>query len=214
METKTLLNVKNLLTASNYHFLDGDAAFQMFAEDIKDYTDAEVMTGAKTFIRNPGNYPNYPGLLNAIRTEHHLRREYKSSDLNWNRAVRCPKCNDNGYYFRYWKKDLGDGVFQYTETVKICTCNTARDRNPWAFMTPKERDDWCIEQNRKGSSPSRSINDWESDEMFREAVGEEISQSQYDKEFGKTLLYQARHPKPEKDEIADMWKELADAFGE
>ena len=70
MDGKTLLNVKNLLTASNYHFLDGDTAFQMFAEDVRNYTDAEVLQGSKNFVRNPGKYPNYPGLLDAIRTEY------------------------------------------------------------------------------------------------------------------------------------------------
>lgn len=213
MDTRTLLNVKNLLVASNYHFLDGDAAFQMFAEDIKDYTDAEVMTGAKTFIRNPGNYPNYPGFLNAIRNEHYLRREYSYKPEDWNGAVRCPKCNDRGYIFHYWKKDLGDGKFLYTETIKICDCKTARERSPWAFMTAKERDDWAMDQNRKGKSPSRSVYDWENEEEFRRVVGEEITENQYNNEFGKTYLYRSRLPKPEKDEVAEMWKELADALG-
>lgn len=213
METKTLLNVKNLLVASNYHFLDGDTAFQMFAEDVRKFSDSEVMSGAKNFIRKPGNYPNYPGLLDAIRTEHNARilygSDYKPSD--WNKAVRCLKCNDNGYIFRYWKKDLGDGCFQYTQTMKPCPCSIGRARFPSLFMSQAQRDAWAMEKARKGECPPKEIYDY-TEEQFREAVGEEISESQYDLEFGKTLLRKAQLPKPETD-IDDLWKEIANAVG-
>lgn len=211
MDGKTLLNVKNLLTASNYHFLDGDTAFQMFAEDVRNYTDAEVLQGSKNFVRNPGKYPNYPGLLDAIRTEHFARRDY-GTRTEWNEAVRCPKCGDRGYIFHYWKKDLGEGNFLYTETMKACPCAAGRERFPSLLETQSERDRWTFEAARKGGNPPKALYDYTEDE-FRKICGDEITKSQYDREFAMRLVY-GKPKKKEPDDVAQLWKELADAVGE
>lgn len=208
MEIKTLTNVKNLLKASNYSFLDGDTAFQMFAEDVKRYADDEVINGAKQFVRDPGKYPNYPGLLEAIRNEHYAREDYSYRPEDWNNAVKCPKCNDRGYIFHYWKKDIGEGRFLYTETMAACNCSTGRARFPSLLQTQKERDAWTFEAARKGGSPLKKLFDYTETE-FREAVGEEISESQYNREFA----FVVRKKQAEMKEAADLWKELADAFG-
>ena len=208
METRTLLNVKNLLVASNYHFLDGDVAFQMFAEDVRKYTDEEVLLGAKQFVRNPGKFPNYPGLLDAIRTEHYAREDYASSRETWNTGVRCKKCGDRGYYFRYWKKALGDGNFLYTETMRACPCAAGRERFPSLLETQAERDKWTFESARKGGQPTKVLYDY-TEEEFRNVVGEEITKSQYDREFAQRLRY-VKQEKPKKDDTAELWKELVD----
>ena len=208
VQINTLMAVKNLLKASNYNFIDGDAAFQMFAEDVKRFSDDVVIKGAKAFIRNPGKFPNYPGLLDAIRTENNIRIEYSYTPEDYRKGVRCLKCNDNGYVFHYWKKALGDGQFQYTETMAACPCATGRARFPSMFETQKERDAWTMEKARNGSKPEKTLFHF-NEEQFREAVGEEITESQYKAEFADRLRNAEK--KPEKD-VADLWKELANAI--
>lgn len=205
MDAKTLVNVKNLLKASNYNFLDGDTAFQMFAEDVRPFTDAEVISGAKSFVRNPGKYPNYPALLEAIRNEHMVRAEYSASynPSQWQSAVKCPKCNDNGYYFRYWKKDLGNGKYLYTETMRVCPCATGRTRFPSLLQTQAERDAWTFEAARKGGQPPKKLYDY-SEEEFRAVVGEEITKRQYDAEFGNVATNRVN-----KNADDDFWEILA-----
>lgn len=204
MEVKTLTNVKNLLKASNYNFLDGDTAFQMFAEDVRKYTDEEVLLGAKQFVRNPGKFPNYPGLLEAIRNEHAVRQEYSYSPTEWRSAVKCQKCGDRGYVFHYWKKALGEGRFLYTETMAACPCATGRARFPSLLQTQKERDAWTFEQARKGGQPTKVLFDY-SEEEFRSIVGEEITKKQYDAEFGDAIVNRDKRSKD------DIWKELVNA---
>ena len=213
VSSNTVMGVSNLLKASNYNFLDGKEAVKMFTEDVVGFTDEEITNGARNFIRNPGKYPNYPGLLDAIRTEHYARMDYSYKPDAWRTAVRCPKCEDRGYIFHYWKKDLGDGNFLYTETMRACNCSVGRERFPSLLQTQKERDEWTFEAARKGGNPTKQLFDY-TEEQFREVVGSEISKSQYDKEFGRTLLYKATLPKPkEEPDVADLWKELANALG-
>jgi hypothetical protein len=76
------------------------------------------------------------------------------------------------------------------------------------FETQKERDAWTMEKARNGSKPEKTLFHF-NEEQFREAVGEEITESQYKAEFADRLRNVEK--KPEKD-VADLWKELANAI--
>lgn len=92
--------------------------------------------------------------------------EKQQAAQTWTEAVRCPKCNDAGFVFILYRKPTKDpahcfpddhpkypGPYDYTEVTVPCTCSTAKEKFPWAFMDELEWAKWIDDERRKGRNP-------------------------------------------------------------
>lgn len=129
------------------------------------FDSRDVMNGVKTCVEECQYPPSLKEILNFIERAAEIRKDDERRIANahqtFEEAVKCPKCNDAGFLIVTYRKPARDpkycredDPYDYTETVRPCTCGVARQKFPTAFMSDEEWQRFVEDQRRKGKGQS------------------------------------------------------------
>ena len=141
--------VKSLLQASypRLAFFDNPDGTDLFFNILNRYAFTDVFKGVRDYIELEKFPPTISDIVSYIeRTEKNRKdQERQNARDAWRTSVKCTRCNDTGYIMVTHR----DG----TEAVRICSCDTAREKSPWAFMSDQELQTAVENQRKKGKNP-------------------------------------------------------------
>lgn len=129
-------------------YLDDDEASITFFNVLNRYEYEDVWKGVRNLIEVERYAPAIAVVIAYVEDAERMRKEALRRLPAPERdayTVKCPRCNDAG--FMWVKYENG------TETARICNCETAREQNPWAFMTDNELDAEIERQRKRGQNP-------------------------------------------------------------
>lgn len=152
-------------------YLDDDEASITFFNVLNRYEYEDVWKGVRNLIEVERYAPAIAVVIAYVEDAERMRKEALRRLPAPERdayTVKCPRCNDAGFTWVVY----ADG----TETARICNCETAREQNPWAFMTDDELDYELDKQRKRGQNPP-SGRPGHSSEWYREQCGEVVSET-------------------------------------
>lgn len=131
-------------------YLDNPDAAALFFNMLSKYDFNDVWKGVKNCVEVERYAPVITVVEQYVKEAEKNRKQalYAMTDKEReDNTVKCPKCNDAGFLWVTY----ADG----TETARICTCETARKENPWAFLDEKELEEKNDELRKRGQNPPR-----------------------------------------------------------
>lgn len=150
-------------------YLNNDESSAVFYNILNRYTFEDIWKGVKNLVEVERYAPPIATVTQYIEDADRTRRAAVMAMNPVERdemTVRCTKCNDAGFV---WVK-YSDG----TETARICTCETARANDPWAFFTPEAYEQAHDQQRKRGQNPPISRPGHDS-EWWKEQCGDVVS---------------------------------------
>jgi len=151
-------------------YLDNQDTNGMFFNILNRYDYQDVWQGVKNCLEVERYVPTISTIVQYIESCERSRKEAlrrASAAQIPSMTVKCTKCNDAGFVWVTYKNG--------TETARICDCETAREKNPWAFMTDKEYEDKHEEQRKRGQNPPLGGKPGHPTEWWIEECGEVVS---------------------------------------
>ena len=150
MTTQEFTRIRGMIKAvfPRVEYLDNQDTAGMFFNILNRYDYADVWQGVKNCLEVERYAPPISTIVQYIEECEHARKESirrASAAEIPSMTVRCPKCNDAGFVWITYANG--------TETARICTCDVAREKNPWAFMTEEEYEAKHEEQRKRGQNP-------------------------------------------------------------
>mgnify|MGYP002862667352 CR=1 FL=1 len=129
-------------------YLDNQDTNGMFFNILNRYDYQDTWQGVKNCLEVERYAPAISTIVQYIESAERSRKEVirrASAAEIPSMTVKCTNCNDAGFLWVTYANG--------TETTRICGCSTARERNPWAFMTDEEYEQTHEQQRKRGQNP-------------------------------------------------------------
>lgn len=171
MNGRDFERVKSMLKSvyPRIEYLDNSDTAGVFFNILNRYDFTDVWQGVKNLVEIERYVPTISVVEQYVKDAQKIRREaimQMSAPERDAMTVKCTKCNDSGFVWVKYK----DG----TETARICDCATAREKNPWAFMSEDEYNRRMEELKKRGQNPPKGKPGHPS-EWWRQECGEVVS---------------------------------------
>ena len=171
MNDREFSRITSLLKSAypRIEYLNDPASMDIVFNMLNRYSYEDVHQGVKNLIELEKYAPAISVVRQYIEDAEKSRKEKlrtMSAPERESMTVKCTRCNDAGFVWVKYK----DG----TETARICNCATAREKNPWAFMSEEELDRRNDELRKRGQNPPRGKPGHPS-EWWRQECGEVVS---------------------------------------
>lgn len=154
MTTQEFTRIRGMIKAvfPRVEYLDNQDTAGMFFNILNRYDYADVWQGVKNCLEVERYAPPISTIVQYIEECERARKESirrASAAEIPSMTVRCTKCNDAGFVWVTYN----DGSKYGLDVARICTCDVAREKNPWAFMTDEEYEAKHEEQRKRGQNP-------------------------------------------------------------
>lgn len=173
MTARDFDRVKGMIKAvfPRVEYLDNQDTATMFFNILNRYDYQDVWQGVRDCLEVERYVPAISVVVQYIESAERARQSIvrsASSAKIPSMTVKCTKCNDAGFQWVAYKNG--------TTTARICDCETAREQNPWAFMSERDYEEAHEKQRKRGQNPpiGRPGND---SEWWEEECGEVVSVS-------------------------------------
>lgn len=171
MTDREFERVKSILKSvfPRIEYLDNRDSALVFFNILNRYQFEDTWQGVKNCVEIEKYAPAISTIAQYIEEAEKSRKEKlrtMSAPERESMTVKCTRCNDAGFVWVKYK----DG----TETARICNCATAREKNPWAFITEDEYNRRMEELKKRGQNPPKG-KPGHSSEWWRQECGEVVS---------------------------------------
>ena len=129
-------------------YIDDPQSSDVFFNILNRYAYEDIWQGVKNLVEIERYAPPISTVVQYVEEAEKMRKEAlkrMSSQERDKHTVKCKKCNDAGFVWVRFK----DG----TEVARICDCETAREENPWAFMSDEAYEQAHEQQRKRGQNP-------------------------------------------------------------
>lgn len=152
MDNREFNRVTSILKSAypRLEYLNDPASTDVLYNMLNRFEYQDVWQGIKNLIEMERYAPSIAVVRQYVEEAEKNRKQalYAMTDKEReDNTVKCPKCNDAGFLWVTY----ADG----TETARICTCETAKKENPWAFLDEKELEAKNDELRKRGQNPPR-----------------------------------------------------------
>lgn len=150
MDNREFNRVTSILKSAypRLEYLNDPASTDVLYNMLNRFEYQDVWQGIKNLIEMERYAPSIAVVRQYVEEAQKTRRNAiyaMSQKEREENTVKCPKCNDAGFVWVTYPNG--------TETARICTCETAKKENPWAFMTDDELEAKNDELRKRGQSP-------------------------------------------------------------
>lgn len=150
MTDRDFTRIKGMIKAvfPRVEYMENADTATMFFNILNRYDFADVWQGVKNCLEVEKYAPPISTIVQYIEECEKARRQamrnasYHEVD---EMTVKCTKCNDAGFVWVTFKDK--------TEAVRICTCTTAMEQNPWAFMDDRDYEEEHEKMRKRGQNP-------------------------------------------------------------